>query len=311
MIFHISRFKRADKDGLHAGGVEKFAMYLGRAVELRQISWLDYPNWIQHNSLHDYDKALTLNEWLLESGTIGKEDVAIVDGYWGLGLEGKVARLISVCHGSYFGRLTQAMIYPWGGYVEKEDIDAQEELWRNPSCEIVCVAQEGVRELEQASILTTPTVIYHGIDLDVYKPLGKERKIIMHAATSARKGADLIKLLKMPIEPMNEYSCIASREASRLNDARFLVAPTRHEGNSYLLIEALACGTPLITYTTGLAVEMSKQCGYITDDLSPYNLTRLITSMDESRFNPRGWAEEYCRYEDFEKKWREYLEYTD
>ena len=42
-----------------------------------------------------YDLADNLNRWLADTGALNKDSVVVVDGYWGLGLQGKVKRLIS------------------------------------------------------------------------------------------------------------------------------------------------------------------------------------------------------------------------
>lgn len=310
MIYNISIHKRLDKNGTHCGGVEKFAMYLKRAVpELKLISWADYPKWLQVKE-PDYIKAEILNEYLLSEGILGKDSTVIVDGYWGLGLPGEVERVISVVHGSYFGRLIQSQIYPWGEIVRMDEVEEQLSFWGRDDVDVVCVAKESERELKLAGIDKDLTTIYHGIDLEVFKPIS-EGTCIMFAATSARKGYDVVNALqnvfKIPLEHMSEFSGVLKREARRLNHAKMLVAPTRHEGNSYLLIEALACGVPLITYATGLALEMDNRCGYIIDDISPSNIARLIDILKEEKLSPREWAEEFCSFERFRLEWRRYL----
>lgn len=315
MYFHISAKKRHSKTGISIGGVEKFAWYLNKAIpDLQVVAFEDHPEWIKNGGLPDYRKAELLNKWLLESGTVGASDTVIVDGYWGLGLEGRVDRLISVCHGSYAGRYIQSLIYPWGEVVAEVEMNAQKEMWDAHGVEIVAVGKESAQELHTIGVTNDITVIYHGIDLDVYKP-GSDRVCKMHAATSPRKGADLISLLNKEgyeIEFMSERSGRFEREAKRLGEAIVLVAPTRHEGNSYLLIEALACNTPLLTYATGLATEMDDRCGIVTGDLHGANLIRWLDTMEGmwDRFDARGWALENCRYGNFEKSWRTYLGYT-
>jgi len=306
-MFHISRFKRNDKNGIHLGGVEKFAHYLQMVFpDLQLVSWEDCPDRIENEDKPDYDKASILNGWLLEEGLVGSRDTVIVDGYWGLGLQGKVGRLISVCHGSYFGRYVQSLIYPWGETVDPYEIDAQEEAWSE--CEIVAVSESSWYELECLGLEST--VIRHGVPLDIFRPLGKERHCYMHAAGSLRKGVDLISLLydEVPdIRPMNERSGRLEKEAARLNEAMVILAPTRHEGNSYFLIEALACGTPALSYATGLATELDERCGIVTGDLSGDNWQNLIENTDWESFSPREWAEENGSLERFKKEWKSFL----
>ena len=74
-----------------------------------------------------------------------------------------------------------------------------------------------------------------------------------------------------------------------------------------MLIEALACGVPLITYEAGMACEMGERCGLITDDLSVWNFMRLMDEFDSHDYAPREWAEEMCDFNTFAAEWREYL----
>jgi len=312
MIFHICKFKREDKDGIHLGGVEKFAMYLNRAIpELTKVSWPDYPQWTNKNALADFEKAQILNDWLLETGQLGKDSTVIVDGYWGRGLEGKVGRLISVCHGSYAGRLIQYMIYPWGENISNKEISEQEAIWRHEEVEVVSVSHESAREVAMIADKVS-TVIRHGVDLDVYKPLGYERNCYMHAATSARKGIDVIDMMAKgfgtQVLAMGVKSGNMESEAKRLNQAIVLVAPSRHEGNTYLLNEAMACGTPVLTYATGFANELALKCGVVLDDLSPSAFKIALEKENWSAFDPRSWAEHFCDYETFAESWKEYID---
>ena len=308
---HISLFKRREKSCVHLGGVEKFGAYLQRAIpSMTLYSWEDYAT---HVDVPDYEKAKMLNAWLLREGLVGNDTVVVCDGYWGMGLEGKVARLISVVHGSYLGRLIQSQIYPWNEIVSKEDTEAQLMFWDDLRVELVAVSKDTRHELYDTD-RDDITVIPHGVDLTVYKPMHLDRDINMFAGTSARKGYDIIVAMQnqdVEIEHMDEKSGSMEREAKRLNRARVLIAPTRHEGNSYLLLESIACGTPLLTYDVGYASQMDERCGIITDDLSAANFLRLFDRVDWSQFNPREYAEQFCSFEQFEREWRNYLEVTD
>lgn len=312
MIFHISRFRRDGKTGLHLGGVEKFAYYLQLALgdNIVLMEWDDYPRSEWEMNIPDYEKAKLLSEWALSNNIIGKSDIVIADGYWASGFEGKVERLISVCHGSYLGRMVASLNYPWGEIVPWKEVQAQKEIWENESVEVVAVSLAARREISWMINKDCQT-IPHGIPLDIYKPMDIKKVCLMHAATSTRKGSDVISILaKEGIEIifMNESSGILDREARRLNEASALIAPTRHEGNSYLLLEAIACGVPVLTYSTGTALEIDGRCGIVTSDLSWPNFKMIIDGTDWRKFSPRKYAEEYLSFDLFANRWKYYLE---
>jgi hypothetical protein len=301
-------------DGLSGktGGVQEFARYLKRAVPgMELISFADMPNWREYGEYQDYDRARILNNWLLEHEVIDKDSVVVVDGYWGSGLQGYVDRLISVCHGSYFGRLMMHQISPWGEVVGMDHVAAQVEFWKDPFVEVVAVSGDSAREMSLAGVKKEMRIITHGVDLDVLKPMpGIKKKCLMHGATSTRKGLDILQILDswgIEIEFMNERSGKLENKATRLNQARLFVAPTRHEGNAYMLLEALACGVPLLTYYTGQALDFDDRCGIVVDNMDPNNFKRIIEKTDFSSFSPREYAEENLNFERFANEWKDYL----
>ena len=300
------------------GGVATFAAYLKRAIpELECLGLSDYP---EHEAVvetfdTEYDWAYNMNTWALEMGILDEDSVVVCDGYWGYGLPGEVGRLISVVHGSYYGRFRRSLIAQWGEIVGMDHIEAQFEVWRNENTEIVCVAEESASELYDAGVGAGRIgIIHHGVDLKMLRPIPEIEPVCwMHGATSNRKGLDILNTIpfldsSIRVEFMDEPSGVLDAKARRLNEAMALVAPTRHEGNSYLLLEAMACGVPLITYPTGLAAwEMDDRCGVITDDISPQSLIREMFSFDRGYYDPRGWIEENAGFDRFAKEWREYL----
>lgn len=313
-LCHVSLLRRNGPDGVNLGGVEEFCVYLQRAVPgMAAISWADYPDHARYD-VPDYEKAEVLNSWLLSTGYLDSSSTVVVDGYWGRGLEGKVGRLISVCHGTYYGRLIAHQVSPWGEIVGMDHVEAQYDTWRDERVETVAVSVDSLHELKLLGL--DGELIHHGVDLEVLRPTKRKNRVFMHAATSARKGADMIEAIMQlsgcHVDVFGDSSGTLEGKAKRFGQAKALIAPTRHEGNAYLLIEALACGVPLFTFTVGLALEMDARCGFITDDISPHSLAREMLRFDElsKHFAPREWAEENCNFDGFARRWREYLGVT-
>lgn len=321
---HISLWKEKDAAGLHGGGVEVFAGYLQRAIpELELLSLPDHPEWEglyqdmlsadPDSHLRDWQVAEIYCDWLARENVVDENTVVICDGFWGRGLQGKVARCISVVHGTYWGRWLRSIQSPWGETVPMDFVDAQLDMWNDERTEIVCCSKQCVYELQWAGVdYTRARVIAHGVDTEAYRPYGEPR-IFMHAATDARKGCDIVNVVQHfegcpPFEFMDEHSGVPENKARRLSEAIALVAPTRHEGNAYVLLEAMACGVPLITYATGLAAnEMDARCGVILDDLAPVNILRTMLEFNRQLYSPREWVLENATFERFAEEWKEFL----
>ena len=308
---HISLLK----PGEGGGGVERFAAYLGRVIpDIQYISMGDFPERaaLRAANLPEYDWAINLNTWLLNEGALGKDSVVIVDGYWGLGLQGKVKRLISVCHGAYWGRFVQSQVSGWGEVVGRDHVDKQSELWESPGVDIVAVSEESRREvLYSCNSNYDPHVINNGVDTDLLCPISDiEPKTWMHAATSYRKGMGEIASLSadhnIRIELMGPCKTLEDK-ARRLNEATVFVQPTHHEGNAYVLLEAMACGVPVLTYLTGAAHQFDERCGIVTDDLAPHNLARKLRGFQRELYHPREWVLENASLNKFCQQWKEFL----
>ena len=108
---HVSLYKRHHDDVLHgqhsdvfhAGGVEKFAFLLKEAIpKLEILSVQDMQTGVP-DGVPPWESAECMNAELVSRKLIDENTVVIGDGFWVNGLQGKVARLISVCHGSYIG----------------------------------------------------------------------------------------------------------------------------------------------------------------------------------------------------------------
>lgn len=312
-IYHISRFK----PGEGGGGVEQFAAYLKRAVpDLTCIGLSDYPQrdaiLKDENIYGEYEYAENLNHWLLGSGALNESSTVIVDGYWGLGLQGKVKRLISVCHGTYWGRFVQAQVSSWGEIVGFDNVDAQKDMWESEGVEIVAVSDESAREVHtHCDTKHNICVILNGVDTDILcvQP-GAHMGAFMHAATSYRKGLGEIRSLitdhNIGIELMGPCPTLEDK-ANRLNEALVFVSPTHHEGNAYVLLEAMACDVPVLTYATGISNLLDERCGIVTDDLAPQNLARILRKFQPDQYHPRDWVLENATFEKFAEDWREFL----
>ena len=144
-------------------------------------------------------------------------------------------------------------------------------------------------------------VIYNGIDLDVFKPTASNFRVKYHlegkyivlgvaAAWGARKGFDAFIQLAERLDdnyriflvgatgrselPENIVSLQFTRNQKELAEiytaADVFVNPTREEVLGLVNLEALACGTPVITFDTGGSPECRDDtCGVVVavDDL--------------------------------------------
>lgn len=185
-------------------------------------------------------------------------------------------------------------------------------------------------------------VIHNGIDLNLFKPTLTDfiaehnlehKKIVLGVAGvwNHRKGlADFMELRKLLSEdyqivlvglskkqiaalPQGILGITRTESAEELagiyTSAHVFVNPTYEDNFPTVNLEALACGTPVITYKTGGSPEsLSENCGCVVERGDIGALAKLIKSHDFDNLN----IKENCslRSQDFnqENKFRNYVE---
>lgn len=321
-IVHISRMKRQSKRGLSLGGVEKWAMYLNRALgdQLIMYEWADYPEWATYDIEPDHTKAYRLNHWLLGQGLLKDGDTILFDGYWGNGLEAVRDRfdLVGVVHGSYTEMMLSMERYPWPGF---QDLHmhalAQEHVWRETQCRLVSVSEQTAKGIKNLADFDS-TIIMNGVDLEVFRPMPelRQERLVLHAITDLRKGRDVLPVLqenlrgKCSLGFLGVRSGILEDEAKRWNEGVLTLFPSKYEGCSYAALEAAACGVPQLTYATGQAMSFDFYVGRVIDDLFPQSTIWHLLDMLErlENYAPRRWAEKHASYERFAQEWRVFLD---
>ena len=180
-------------------------------------------------------------------------------------------------------------------------------------------------------------VIYNGIDTEVFKPTESDfkkkygienKKIILGVASIWEKRKGLLELVKLNEKLSDDYQIVVvgklenqvlpeniihiDRTESQTELAEIYTAadvfvnPTREEVFGLVNIEALACGTPVITYKTGGSPEaIDETCGAAVNQTADELLDAIMN------FENFEFCSEACRKraESFnkEKKYKEYI----
>ena len=226
----------------------------------------------QGNGVAEWDKATILGSFLTWSKRIKKDDIIISDGFWGDDLSARGYNVISVAHGIW-------------SHLTLDDVNAgkqpefpvhhvmqvkhrREHLARGGR--IVAVS-DFISEQMKLQWGFNSWIINNAIDLEKFKPptsrVPLERPLVIHGVTTNNKGFDHIQAVEQALKGIADVMLLDDAAAKlgidkyeALGHASLVVQPSAYEGNSYFVLETLACDVPIVAYNVGLLHSISKIC---------------------------------------------------
>lgn len=272
------------------GGVPKFNRDLHSSFpdrERRHFSWWDFPWCIEMEGLPEWEKARTLNHYLVMTRKVTVDDIIVADGFWADGLQ-HLPFAISHSHGIW-------------GHVTKDDVErgvtpenpmhhaVQVEFrrrWTEQGKHIAAVSEFIAEQMRLQWGFVVDRVIDNGVDTDIYRPSerdgGLNDPLIIHGVNdvgNVNKGWDHIEYLKRELVGFHVLSLdealafMQSRwDSGRCSGpqwtkpevlalADLVVHPSGFEGNSMFVAETLACGVPIVAYDVGFLWSIRQQIG--------------------------------------------------
>lgn len=261
------------------GGVPKFNRDIHSAFPDRECvhySWWDFPWCTEMEQLPEWEKARTLNHYLVASRKLTTDDVVIADGFWADGLD-HLPLAISHSHGIW-------------GHVTKDDVDRgvrpenplhhimQVEFrrrWIGQGKHITAVSEFIAEQMRLQWGFKVDRVIDNGVDTSVFVPFDRPswaviNPLIIHGVNdrgNLNKGWDHIDLLSRHygnVFSLDEAMALFPRltKAQVLSRADLVVHPSGFEGNSMFVAEALSCGIPIVCYDVGFAWKLWREPTY-------------------------------------------------
>jgi glycosyltransferase involved in cell wall biosynthesis len=264
----------------NAGGVERFSWLL--AGILRERGWrVSIVGPTRQPGRWTFRFGGSPLVWSLSAGraaaaTDHRPDLIVGNGFLGLGAPRGVPR-VQVFHGTSVGEILAAR----RGLLRRDFLRRLSGYWpvEALTCragELAVVSRSAAQETARYYRRAPAAVIPNGVDTELFRPrdrgaarrrMGLEegpRYALFVGRPEYRKGADLLlescrgagwELLHAGAPPLPGARALGLLDPERLADAYAaadcLLFPTRYEACSYVLLEALACGTPAVTTRIG------------------------------------------------------------
>jgi glycosyltransferase involved in cell wall biosynthesis len=323
------------------GGVPKFNRDLHAAFLHRErlhFSWWDFPWCLEMEHLPEWEKARTLNHYLIQSRKLLPDDVVIADGFWADGLQ-HLEKAVSHSHGIW-SHLTKEDVLagkqPENPYHHAAQMTFRQrwtELGKRLTAVSDFIADEMYRQWG-----FNARVINNGVNTEEWTPrsyyLKRNRPLIIHGVNdrgNVNKGWDHIEYLKknldadvLSLDEAAEF--VSGTKRFAMQQADFVVHPSGYEGNSMFVAEALSSGTPVVGYDvgflwkkkrdhgmldTGLIMSRADRTMYMTEIGAQTELGILIQYPEmhtRKRLKAREVAVEELSIERFGREWRSYIQ---
>jgi glycosyltransferase involved in cell wall biosynthesis len=269
-----------------------------------------------------------------------KPDLIVTNGFLGMSVPGGPRR-VHVYHGTMVGDTRGEGIDLSGTERIRRIVGAGlAEAIAGRGATVVCVSDAAAMEVRRVYGVRSDAVIPNGIDTGVFRsreragarsrlgPAETGRYCLFVGRMQHRKGGDLLvsasreagyEVVIAGAEGASGARHLGVLDAESLADAYSaadcVLFPSRYEACSYVVLEALACGVPLLTTEVGwmptflrAVPEYKALCVQPTHDDIVARLLQL-TDLDIDRLTSKAqeWVVEHNSLECYAKRWRELL----
>lgn len=305
------------KDGI--GGVERFATYMERGFiergnEVVVIDKNSISSWariVVALSRYVALQPVALGYFLGRHAMTVKCDAVVTNGLLGWSLYAtNQQKIINVQHGTY-ARSAERIDrgHHWIKYVIKRFVwGFFEGCAARRSSVCVAVSEETAESVSRYYNPRRIVVIHNAVDTEFFKPLAevsKKNQVIFVGRFEYAKGQVILEGFRDYLKSKGWSLVVAERLTqdelrSAYNESQVFLLPSLHEGCSYALLDAMACGVPFLASPVGLVADFKARnqfapCVVTSQTIGAYiQAFEDLIGMDPNRF--QGLSREIRQY---------------
>lgn len=253
-------------------------------------------------------------------------DVVLCNGEFGFSVEHPNA--INVFHGNYYGYAMAMKDMVPEEVTLKRLFKAEMQKKSAERKYVVTVSESSKRQLEDFGIYVDE-VVKNSVNTNLFYPRDDVQRGI-HALALSRgryyeKGFDVLKRLAEKGVRMRLFSdktidapnvdnneIIENEElCSEYNKAEVLLFPSRFEGGSLIVLEAMACGCPVITTPTGYGYEVQREIpNFVAETFDEFMAKYLLVRNEREKYSKQAINYFWQNHspEVFKKRWIDIVE---
>ncbi len=218
-------------------------------------------------------------------------------------------KVIAVHHGMAAEHKKRNVIWDGDAYVQQ-----QEGMGKRPNTWFVGISKFTERAAKEHHGVTDDTIILHGVETKADKPVTKGRSVVGDWRTES-KGSKIINDIRSECLnfTFNNLKCGQHNKQTGYQNHNIYMCISYHEGNAYAVMDAIACGLPVLSTEAGLFDgDYDPRIGEIISWKDRSN-TKLIKEKLEKIYNnydmydPIGWLQETIPFDKWKREWQEFV----
>jgi glycosyltransferase involved in cell wall biosynthesis len=253
-------------------------------------------------------------------------DVVLCNGEFGYSVEHPKA--INILHGNYYGYAMSVKDLVPKEITEERLRRAELQKVATQGKYVVTVSESSKSQLEEFGI-PVDRIIKNSVNTNLFFPRTDIDKGI-HSLALARgryyeKGFDVLKRLaekgikirlfsdrNLDFSNVDNHGIISNEDLGiEYNKAQILFFPSRFEGGSLTVLEAMACGCPVMTTPTGYGYEIQNKIpNFVAEYFDEFIAKSLLVTNERERYSKEAidYFWEFHNPEKFKKEWIEIVE---